>query len=830
MWLYIKKWLLKIYFKNKVIMKMSKSFKRFVLELFTGIFIITNIIPVWIVSASSTSPNIVYPLKKVSKLECRYTHYDELSSDCKQKLLILNTKDYTKYIKQNWGYNDYTRYYTVLWWASYKYGWDVWFWGHQWTDIASSRWTPVYSIADWKVIVAENALGWGKVVTIEHYIYWKKVFSNYAHLDKIKVTVWDKIRAWDKLWLIWSTWNSTWNHLHLQIDLDTPFHPYYYSRETCPYSYSEITEDWVCFNDLKLNTVDPLLFLETKWKILNNLKAPTNKVKKVTSPTKIYNSNKNGFIENINFDPNIFNKTVYTWYWISNIKQVQQILRDLKLYNWNITWDYNDIENIIYKYQVKKGIVKNKSSLWAWWFGPKTRASIKIDYDKFLKSWAKHNYVTTKNKNVIDNWIETQKIERTNIMTREQIEAREYEIFIKNNEFNLDLDNLWGNIKIWTTSKINFNITKKYRNKPFRGNTPLDISIVADESILKIFPKKFYSFSGKNREIKLSWIKSWITNVKIKFWNKTIKTYKIRVYGDNEKTYLKSWAIYWQSNVVLADNVKGIALFKDETKKRLINFRYEWTYKLIWAWDTKVCIKKWSIKNLSRIHKRSCNKWEYKSEIKFTYDDTIAWILLFDYKSIWENAKVEIINTYDNSKLAYKKLSVKAPKWLKNNYAYRDDVISSLKNDIVTNWIKWYFLENKNITEYDSNLWTRNTLNKLRSETYDSDLKNKINENLKILITESNSKNKTITRKKFLEKSYKYLVLNDITSWNLKYYKDLDDDLNRKAYSLFWESLTWKDQFGKNYFQPDKEITRWEVTFILNNTIINNTNLHLSVK
>lgn len=819
-------------------MKVTKSFKRFTLELFTWIFVISNIVPVWIVWASDYSDKIVNPLKEVSTLDCRFTEFDELSSKCKQKLPELNTKDYSKFIKQNWGYNDYTRFYTVLWGASYKYGWDVWFGWHQWTDIVTSKWTPVYSMSKWKVIVAKKALWWGNVVTVEHLIRWKKVFSNYAHLSKISVKVWDKVNAWEKVWEVGSTWNSTWNHLHFQIDLDTPFHPYYYDNVKCPYSYSKISEEWVCFDELKVNSIDPLLFLQTNGSILDNLKTPTIKVEKVTNPTKVYDSNKNydtDWVENgktYNDDKSIFEKTVYIWYPVNDIKEVQRLLRKLDLYDWKITWDYSDIENIIYKYQISKSIVQNKSSNGAWWFGPKTRSTLKIDYDKYQK-WSNVKVtikVTNKtSKTTVDNWIATQKIERTHILTREEIEAREYEWFIKANEFNLNLNNLGWNIKIGQSSKIDLSITKKYRDKAYKWNTPLDISIATDESILKVFPKKMYNFPKWKREITLTWLKSWVTNVSIKFWSQTIKTYKIRVYGENEKIYLESWMIYWKSKVVFWDQEHWIALFEDKSKKRLINVEYSWTYKLKWVWDTKVCIKKWSVKTLSKIHKRSCSVSELKDEIEFTYSDTVAWILLFDYKSTWSNAKVEIINTYNNESLADKKLVVSNPKWLKNTYVYKDDVINVLKNDIATNQTSGYFQEDKAISEFDSKVWLTNTLKQVKSNTYDTNLKNKIDIKLSILAGEWWSKYKTLTRKEFLEKAYNLLVF-DNNNTNYKSYKDLDDDLNKKAYALFGKNITWKDKFGENYFQPKKDITRWEVAFILNNTLSANSSTYLSVK
>ncbi len=826
---------MKIYFKNKVIMKTNIKIKKFVslvtlITLIGSNFLIIN-------TTNAASSKIVYPVKQVSKLDCRYTEFDELSNDCKQSLPILKTKDYTKYIKLNWGYNDYTRYYTELWGASYKYGWDVWFWWHQGTDIVSSKWTPIYAIAEWKVTVAKKLLGWGNTITIEHKIEWKKIFSNYSHLSEILVKVWDKIKVWWLIWKMWSTGNSTWNHLHLQIDLDTPFHPFYYSRTTCPYSYSEITENWVCFDDLKANTIDPLLFLETNWEIVKKLNITTNKVSRVTNPTKVYDSSKNydtdwvtkskTKVSNIS----IFSKTVYIGYPKSDVREVQQILRDIDLYNWDLSWDYRDIENIIYKFQLSKNIVENKQSLWAGRFGPKTRAAIKVEYDKFLKSWNKHNYVVISWKSTTSNvntWIVTQKIERKHLLTREELEKREYDNFVKSNEFNLNLKNIWWNIEIWETANIDFSITKKYKDKLFKWNTPLDITIEVDNNILNVFPKKFYNFTNWPRKIKLTWLKSWTTNVKIKFWNTTIKTYKIRVYSNNEKIYLDSAIMYWDKNVILWDNVKWIALFKDNKRNKLVNIEYAWTYKIEWIWDTKVCIKKWSIRNISRIYKRECRTEEYFNEISFNYDDTVWWILIYDYKSTWKDAKIKITNTYNNAKIAEKKLIVSNPKWLKSNYAYHNDVISVLENEIATNSSRWYFLENRSINEYDAKIWIRNTLNKIKDDTYDNALKNNISKKIVLLNSEIVNKNKNLTRQEFLEKSYKYLNFNNSYSELSKNYRDLNEDLNKKVIVLFDESTTWKDQFWEKYFQPDKKLTRWEAAYLLNQVLIRQSKTYLT--
>ena len=107
---------------------------------------------------------------------------------------ILKTKDYKKYAKQNDGYNDFTRLYTVLWGASYTYGWVIGNGGHQGVDIATAKGTPVYAIADGKVILAkENDIAWGNVISVEHDINGKRVVSDYAHLSKIDIKKGDTV-------------------------------------------------------------------------------------------------------------------------------------------------------------------------------------------------------------------------------------------------------------------------------------------------------------------------------------------------------------------------------------------------------------------------------------------------------------------------------------------------------------------------------------------------------------------------------------------------------------------------------------------------------------
>lgn len=208
----------------------------------------------------STHADLIYPIQEMSKVECRFQNFSTLSSECKMDLPILKTQDYTKYKND---YSLYRRVYTILWGATYNYGWDVGNGWHQWVDIATAEGTPVYSISDGKVIQAWFLAGRGNNVKVEHVINGRKIYSNYSHLSKIDVSVWNNVKTKTKIWEVGNTGNSFWNHLHFQIDLATSGKGPWYRSNCSEKNYDKIVNTDVCFSQLNTNTIDPLLFLET---------------------------------------------------------------------------------------------------------------------------------------------------------------------------------------------------------------------------------------------------------------------------------------------------------------------------------------------------------------------------------------------------------------------------------------------------------------------------------------------------------------------------------------------------------------------------------------
>ncbi len=85
---------------------------------------------------------------------------------------------------------------------------------HLGVDFGAKKGTPIYSIADGRVIYAGWMRGYGKVVKISHRA---KFVSLYAHQSKIFVKQGEKVKKGQKIGAIGSTGRSTGPHLHLGL-------------------------------------------------------------------------------------------------------------------------------------------------------------------------------------------------------------------------------------------------------------------------------------------------------------------------------------------------------------------------------------------------------------------------------------------------------------------------------------------------------------------------------------------------------------------------------------------------------------------------------------
>ena len=59
-----------------------------------------------------------------------------------------------------------------------------------------------------------------------------------------------------------ATGNATGPHVHFQIDTNERKHPYF--PKGCGGTIAEVVNEAKCWNQIKQNTLDPILFLETQ--------------------------------------------------------------------------------------------------------------------------------------------------------------------------------------------------------------------------------------------------------------------------------------------------------------------------------------------------------------------------------------------------------------------------------------------------------------------------------------------------------------------------------------------------------------------------------------
>lgn len=787
------------------------------------------IVPLFFTGSSYATSKIVYPLSEISELECRFQKFSELSNSCKRSLPILKSKDYEKYATQNGGYNDYTRIYTVLWGASYKYGWDVWNGGHLGVDIATAEGTPVYAIADGTVIEAGNMLSRGNNVSIEHTINGKTIISNYAHFSKIHVKEWQKVSAGDKIGEVGSTGNSTGNHLHFQIDLKSKYHPYYYDYEACPYSYYEISESDICYKELASHTIDPLVFLETSWAILDSIKIETKQVSQEEANKSLttYKTSLSSWESGISsFDDGIFSRTVYVGYSESDIKLVQQIFKNLGYYDGAISGNYNDVLEDVIRYQLDTKVIASRSEVGAGYFWPKTRAQVKEDYKSYLAGDIKAN---TEEDVIVSSFESTtKKISQTKLLTREEIEAREVKDFLRDYNIDFDLNSVWGNVAVDETITIKLSITDK-KGRAFRGNTPWELNFIVDRDKVQVFPNKLYYFTDGKRDIKITGLKAGNTKLYIRIGETNIKSFDIKVYDKNAKIYGQDGLILSNSKTVLWEQKTGILVMQDANKKNLINLKYYWNYTLEWQGDIQFCLKTGNLNNIKTVYKTPCDADDFVDKIEFSYEDTVWGLLLFDYKILSDSAKLSFINPYNDALFATKTIRTTAPKWLAKNYEYYEDIISVLENGIVDELNKWYFLEERQLIEWDAIDWIRNTLVMMKNNTWDPLIRKQIDHSLYLISEENPSRFNSITRKEFLEKVYSYLVFDKNAEINISY-RDLDDDTNKKANTIFDENTTWKDRFGQSYYRPERNLTRGEWAYLISAVLEKSKKSFLTLK
>jgi len=552
-------------------------------------------------------------------------------------------------------------------------------WTHLWVDIATSKWTPVYAIWDWKVVFVWWKKGRWKVVVIRHKFKWKYIYSNYAHLSKITVKNWQYVKEWTKIWEVWSTWHSYWNHLHFQIDKNQSiwYHPFWFRSCSKGHSIFSIVNNTFCLKEVLENTVDPLGFLAT-----------------------------NG--ANINFN-------------ITNI-------------------------------QPQKIIKKEKISR------------------KWMKSF-------------------------------EEIRREMVEEFLRNYKFSFKFEKWW----VYQVGEYgHFTITlKSNRWKNYHDILPDDLNLVYDKNYFSAVSPRTLKVLDWTRKVSFKTKKSWITFITIKLWKHFIYQKTIRIF--------RKWSYLIPKHTKLITIPKknyvwqsawGINIFQDKGYLNIIRVPFWWTYIIQWK-NVKICK---APKNIRKLKYFDCNAYNMYDKFKFSYSDTIYWLLIFKFvwqqKWPWEiivkdlkwNIFAKKSLYFNDVKLTYKKTP------------YENIIQQSCKKWLCLGILqKWYIWNKNTLTYKDFKYLVRNFLLYFWKNT-----------DIKFSYTD---KNKTLTRKEFVSKIFTllWIKIKDYSNYKTNYIdlKNVDNNFKNQVKYLNKLWFTWFDPF-KRYFQPNRKIEVQEALHLLN--------------
>ena len=237
--------LTEIWGKNKVVMSVKRLWVFPKIQILTFLFVFLFLL-------GNMSLAREYPIKEVTGKFCG------TSQMCTIPLPKIEKARYLDYVRNPL----IRRVYSVLRGGTYFGGRDFGRGAHKGVDITSQMGTDIYAIGTGGVIFAGKKGEWWNLVTIAHDFAGKKIYSNYAHLSEILVKVWDKVQTSTLIAKMGSTGNSTGPHLHFQIDKAEGKHPYH-PGNCWGVTLNQNVNEARCWNLVRENTLDPILFLES---------------------------------------------------------------------------------------------------------------------------------------------------------------------------------------------------------------------------------------------------------------------------------------------------------------------------------------------------------------------------------------------------------------------------------------------------------------------------------------------------------------------------------------------------------------------------------------
>jgi len=211
--------------------------------------------------------------------------------------------------------------------------------------------------ASWKAVFS------GMLAAPTKYNFWTKIYLKWLGIWEVADRWWAIVKAWERKFKYdrIDVWVWYWDE----------------GLRRAMYWGNRVVE-WYITNKKEKTTLNYKKIPAPNWAIPKTKNVKYTKYLSYKKDNKIIKSK---FEINLDLELKIFDKRISSE---KDTKILQEKLKNLWLYNWEINWNYNNIKDIITKYQLENKLIKKVWELGTGYFWPKTRASLKKDYKNYL--------------------------------------------------------------------------------------------------------------------------------------------------------------------------------------------------------------------------------------------------------------------------------------------------------------------------------------------------------------------------------------------------------------------------------------------------------------
>lgn len=408
-----------------------------------------------------------------------------------------------------------------------------------------------------------------------------------------------------------------------------------------------------------------------------------------------------------------------------------------------------------------------------------------------------------------------EKVDRSTMKTRAQIQEEEAQEFLKKNNITIGLSENGTNLPVGGFAAAAVT-SGDYRGKATRGNFPeLGLDIVFDAKGLSVFPQKIVALDGGKRDFKVTGLKPGAYEVAFKMGTAVVSRRTVVVLTKTDAKSVATAEIRSPGTLYLGEDKDVLVFMKTRYGTPLLDSRFDGQFKLsALNGSVKFC-------NASLDEKTACRAENFANELVFSYDDTYRGALkakmrAFSFAPV--SLQLTRVDVAPNASLTRSKrdVAVVNPRGLDNTYAYYYEDVAALGKG----WFPLkdgYLLQDREMVASQAKELIRRHLGYQWLKAGNDFAKKKAIGAAILRFERDFGKSDDFAR----------MTRGQLADLLLKSKGDAYAAADGQSFTDetgTWKSAVttmrvkyafkWKDQFGERYFQPDKTVTVGEALYL----------------